>query len=345
MSELAAPFVRYLPGGMQTCDWRAFPLDGKLLLFDRDTGLNALLEGAETSHFRQIAPRCLLIAVTNACNMACDFCYRDRHARSLWSYESLLEFCRAADRWGVLEVAFGGGEPLLFPRWDDFVCELYATTRLAINFTTNGTLLNGAMLQRIAGSYGQIRLSLYADNDWPGTIRLLTESGVRFGVNWLVTPADLDRIDATFERLLALGVRDVLLIRYKGTDPARHLTPAHCRVLAAFVNRAHRQAGSAVQIKLDACWGAALPEVPRLFAVSDCGAGDEILAITSDRRVKPCSFFHVGVPFETVDDVRAFWVQRRASREAARMGGCGRLPGQGIGEQGDDHEDVDLAAI
>ncbi len=85
-------------------------------MFDRATGLNVLLEGEQTAHFRRIAPRALLIAVTNACDLACPFCYRDKQARSRWTYEALLDFCRQADEWGVLEVAFGGGKIVLDAR-------------------------------------------------------------------------------------------------------------------------------------------------------------------------------------------------------------------------------------
>lgn len=176
----------YLPPPLRNLSWRAHPLDGKLLLFERDTGLNALFEGEETAHLERIAPRTLLIAVTNACNLSCPFCYRNLRSQSTWTYESLLEFCRKADQWGVLEVAFGGGEPMLFPRWRDFILELYETTRLCINFTTNGTLLTRAFLHDIAGRYGQIRLSLYdtyEDNNWPHSVELLVDAGARFGVN------------------------------------------------------------------------------------------------------------------------------------------------------------------
>jgi pyruvate formate-lyase activating enzyme-like uncharacterized protein len=204
--------IPYLPKALRTLNWRAHPIDGKLLLFDRDTGLNVLFEGEETSHFRRIAPRSLLIAVTNVCNLTCSFCYRDKRARSGWDYESLLRFCKEADQWGVLEVAFGGGEPMLFPCWDEFVNELYDTTRLAVNFTTNGTRLTRDFLRRIAGKCGQIRLSLYDENHWPETIRLLVDSGGRFGINWPITPHEQDHVETKFAQLLALGVRDLLLI-------------------------------------------------------------------------------------------------------------------------------------
>src|SRR5689334_20086097 len=162
-------YISYLPPQLRNLPWREHPLDGKLLLFERNSGLNVLLEGEETSHFQRSAPRTLLIAVTNACNLTCHFCYRDLESRSLWRYDTLLQFCQEADQWGVLEVAFGGGEPMLFPRWQDFIQELYATTRLCLNFTTNGTLLTEDFLQGISGHYGQIRVSLYENNHWPET--------------------------------------------------------------------------------------------------------------------------------------------------------------------------------
>ena len=108
-------YHKYLPSGLRGLNWQTHPLDGALLLFDRDTGLNIKLEGEETTDLERNAPRTLLIAVTNICNLQCPFCYRDLKSASDWTYASLLEFCQAASEWGVLEVAFGGGEPMLFP--------------------------------------------------------------------------------------------------------------------------------------------------------------------------------------------------------------------------------------
>jgi MoaA/NifB/PqqE/SkfB family radical SAM enzyme len=222
MSDLVAEFAHFLPPVLRAIGWRAHSLDRKLLLFDRDTGLNIQLEGEETQHLRRVAPRTLLVAITNACNMTCEFCYRDLELRSLWRYETLMDFCREIDEWGVLEIAFGGGEPMLFPHWPEFICVLYETTRLCVNFTTNGTLLTEDFLRAIAGKYGNIRVSLYENNYWEQTVALLVRCNARFGVNWLITPDELATIEAKFARLLALGVRDFLFLSYKGEDAALH---------------------------------------------------------------------------------------------------------------------------
>ncbi|MHB8624748.1 MAG: radical SAM protein [Aggregatilineales bacterium] len=116
LTRLVTEFSNFLPPQLRDVPWRAHPFDGKLLLFERKSGLNVLLDGDETRHFYRVAPRSLLIAVTNACNLTCPFCYRDLASPSRWRYDTLLQFFQDADAWGVLEVAFGGGEPMLFPR-------------------------------------------------------------------------------------------------------------------------------------------------------------------------------------------------------------------------------------
>jgi MoaA/NifB/PqqE/SkfB family radical SAM enzyme len=319
--------LSYLPPPLRTL--RPHHLDGKLLLFDRDSGINILMEGDETQHLERIAPRTLLIAVTNHCNLDCPFCYRDQTYASAWRYESLLEFCQQADAWGVLEVAFGGGEPILFPRWSDFIHELYVTTRLCINFTTNGMLLTEEFLQSIAGKYGQIRLSLYDTNHPDDTLTLLRDCGARYGVNWLITPDELATIEQKFDHLLELGVRDFLLIGYKGSTPDMHFRPAHYAQFSRFLNQVYAQHPD-VTLKLDVCWGNSLPDVPRLFVQEDCGAGDGFLSITSHKAIKPCSFHEWTIPFETLDDVKRYWQQHRHARTAATIGGCARLPHRGI---------------
>jgi MoaA/NifB/PqqE/SkfB family radical SAM enzyme len=247
----------------------------------------------------------------------------------------------------VLEVAFGGGEPMLFPRWSEFICELYETTQLCINFTTNGMLLTKEFLSSIAGKYGQIRVSLYDDNEWIHTITLLADHHARFGVNWLITPEELATMEMKFLQLLKLGVRDFLLLSYKGNDPRLHLTQTHRKQLSVFINRMYEQLGKMIQIKLDVCWGSSLPDIPRLFTHADCGAGDEFLSITSDKRVKVCSFqlTNTGIPFETVDELRQIWERQRMRRQAAKIGGCARLPNRGLSERSIDDAYIDLAAI
>jgi hypothetical protein len=126
-----------------------------------------------------------------------------------------------------------------------------------------------------------------------------------------------------------------------------HLRGEQLNVFSSFINKIYAQLGSMVTLKLDICWGKSLPDVPRLFQTADCGAGDEFLSITSDRHVKACSFQEtpVGMPFETVDHIRAIWERQRSVRRAAHVGGCARLPERGLSEGGSHNALIPLAAV
>lgn len=142
--------------------------------------------------------------------MACTFCYRDTKAPSLLTREFLVDLLQKSERWGVLEVAFGGGEPLLFKGFVELIEELHQTTSLGLNFTTNGLLLKPDVMRRIEGKVGEIRLSAYPDNHWRQT--LATLRGAPLAINWLVTPSTVREVGSQVREFIALGARNVLLL-------------------------------------------------------------------------------------------------------------------------------------
>lgn len=178
---------------MHTARWRSHILDEALLRFDRDTGTNVLLRDETTAGCQRRAPRLLEIGLLTPCNLRCTFCYRDTRAPSRLTAQFLVDLLRQAADWGVLEVAFGGGEPLLFPGFAKLLHDLHATTRLGINFTTNGTLLTPAILNDLEGAWQELRLSAYEDNHYRRSLQLL--QGRNVGVNWLVTPRNVGMVE------------------------------------------------------------------------------------------------------------------------------------------------------
>ncbi len=308
---------------------RAFPMHGALLLFDRDTGDNVLCDGPETAALRPLAPRVIQFGITNRCNLACTFCSRDVDAASAWTADSAFAMLAGLAEAGVLEVAFGGGEPWTFRGFAELVRRLHTETPLAVHFTTNGLALSPARLAEIAGCYGQLRLSLYDDNAWRERVAMLAGEGARFGVNYLVTPARLPLLATTVLELATLGCRDILLLSYNGHDRALHLSHDELATLVDTV----KVLGRAVRfrIALDVCWGERLEAIPRLFAKADCGAGAELLVITSDQRVMPCSFHHVALPATTAAEVMAIWRDRQALLATpAQQPGCARSKDFGL---------------
>jgi hypothetical protein len=70
-----------------------------------------------------------------------------------------------------------------------------------------------------------------------------------------------------------------------------------------------------------------LDPLPRLFdgVDGDCGAGLDFLVLTSDKKVKACSFQTSGFDVETADDVLRVWRERRAHLLGpAPHSGCAR---------------------
>ena len=234
--------------------------------------------------------------------------------------ESALEVLADLDRLGVAEVAFGGGEPLVFRGFFDLVDRLFAETRLGIHFTTNGMLLDDRALERLKGKVGEIRLSLYDDNHWRSTVERLVRHGARFGVNLLITPANHDQLEDQLVELEQRGCRDILLLPAVG-EPDLVLSSSQTDTLRELLMRYD---GSAV-LKLGVCWGPQLSNVPRLFPTSDCGAGREFFEITSDAHIRPCSFHAVAVPFDTAQDAVNVWREEQGRlASTARCSGCPR---------------------
>jgi MoaA/NifB/PqqE/SkfB family radical SAM enzyme len=309
---------------------RPFPMDGALLLFDRETGLNVLCDGPETAALKAVAPRVVQFGITNQCNLACAFCSRDPEAGSAWTLDSAFAVLAGLANAGVLEVAFGGGEPFTFKGFPQLVRKLHAETPLAVNITTNGLALTRERLAEISGAIGQLRLSLYGDNDWRTRVRLCADAGVRFGVNYLVTPERLRVLATTILELASLGCRDILLLSYNGRDRALHLSPDDTAELGAQVGLL-AQAMPQCRIALDVCWGERLDAVPRLFAKQDCGAGAEFIVVTSDKRVMPCSFHHVAIPITAASDIMTIWrEQQNALSSGSEVPGCARVRGFGL---------------
>lgn len=95
--------------------FRAHPLDGALLYFDRTTGTSVQLEGPAYAGSTRRAPRVVQLGLTNRCNLHCGFCFRDRTLKGAWTSADILAWAKALAELGVLELGFGQGEPLVFP--------------------------------------------------------------------------------------------------------------------------------------------------------------------------------------------------------------------------------------
>lgn len=93
----------------QTDQWKLRCGPAGLLLFNRITGLNVLLEEIPVpASLHAKAPRRVSIALTNRCDLACDHCYAPKSPDEL-QFDTVTQWLAELDSHGTLGVGFGGG--------------------------------------------------------------------------------------------------------------------------------------------------------------------------------------------------------------------------------------------
>jgi len=96
-------------------------------------------------------PDNVMLDVTWSCNQRCGFCYQPAHQsrRGHPTTEILVAIVRRIAEWGVAEVLYLGGEPLLHPGIEE-VLQTGASLGLRQRLVTNGSCLDSALAQRLS---------------------------------------------------------------------------------------------------------------------------------------------------------------------------------------------------
>lgn len=129
-------------------------------VFDRQTGLNVLLDEVEPPERTwSAAPRQVSVAVTNACDLACSYCYAPKH-RAVLEKSDLLRWMDELDQAGALGVGFGGGEPTLYRHLPEVCAHAAENTDLAVTMTTHGLRWNADLISRLRGTVNFVRVSV-----------------------------------------------------------------------------------------------------------------------------------------------------------------------------------------
>lgn len=192
-------------------------------LFNRSTGTNVLINEIRPSPTKfSDAPRQVSIALTNACDLACAYCYAPKFPANL-SFEHLKLWLPELDDHGAIGVGFGGGEPTLHPMFAE-ICK-FATneTNLAVTFTTHAHRLNAKLLRALEGNVNFVRVSMdgigstYETNRGRNFDELVSRIEdlrriVPFGINYIVNSQTFSDLNAAIELASALEAREFLLL-------------------------------------------------------------------------------------------------------------------------------------
>jgi MoaA/NifB/PqqE/SkfB family radical SAM enzyme len=275
-------------------------------------------------------------ALTYRCNLACAFCYADsgpwREAGP--GPERRRRLVERLARWGVFEVAIGGGEPTVVPDLPAVLAAV-ADAGMVPNVTTNGLAMPDQVLGALAAHAGVVHLSADAPDALDAargagvsrrlraTAGRLRGAGVRFGVNLLLLPRHARDLRRSLDAAVELGASAVTLLRPKG-DWAREHCPgfptaaelrAFARALRAFV-RERPALRLSVDTALRREWALAGLLADPEPKVLGCGGAQRHVALTPEGDVYPCS--HARRPGFAMgnlltDEPRAIWAGQRGS--------------------------------
>ena len=192
-------------------------------VFDRSTGANLLIDEARVPcrHWSN-APRNVSIALTNACDLHCPYCYAPKDPAVL-DIDILYRWLDELDSHGCLGIGFGGGEPTLC-RQLPALCRFIAnSTHMAATFTTHGHRLDDKLAADLHGNVHFIRVSMDGVGSTYETLRgkpfealLIRLDIVRhlcpFGINYVVNSQTVGDLDRAIELAAQRGAAEFLLL-------------------------------------------------------------------------------------------------------------------------------------
>ncbi len=191
--------------------------------YDRVTGVHILADECFVpKRLYSQAPSVVSIALTNVCDLNCDFCYAPKNEHSL-EEDAVLDWCRELDSLGTLEVALGGGEPTLYLGLADLCHRIWKGTNLGISITTNGHHLTPSLISQLVGTVSIIRISIDSVEPLYSKLRgrplapvlnaiSYLAGQVPVGINTIINSLTLSTMDQMLQFVKETGVIDWLLL-------------------------------------------------------------------------------------------------------------------------------------
>lgn len=258
----------------------------------------------------------ITIELTNECTQACVFCSSMSECTSdtQLSFIEVETVLQEAISLGAEEVAFSGGEPLLYEDLDRCI-ELATDLGLSTYLYTSGVVYNGKeeMISLTAGSAQQLQtcgldypyVSITGSSSdahdvlsaVPGSfelairsLRSLVQADFPVGIHYLVTRMNYSEMASAARYLFHLGadcfkpMKLVLQGRARSSAPELELS-LEDEVLIEQIRQLCITYGN--RIELGCFWGGLL-SIPECPEIPPCKVGQHVLTIKADGSVVPC---------------------------------------------------------
>ena len=256
------------------------------------------------------APETVHWAITFACNQNCPDCYARRYSdqgvKELNTAGALRVIEKLA-RWGVFQLALGGGEPLLRPDLPLLV-KAAKDSGLVVHITTGLIAdLDIKLLERLAPAVKSLHIGIKHDRlleDTRGEMVSLGRvvdaaeaMGLRIGANLILCNTVLKHFGQIMRALVEVGFKRIILLRYKPpSDLDRWLAEspspqAYTRV-AAVLPRI-KMIYPHIELRLDCALSFLQrdlkPQGALAAGLKGCVAASRVLALAADGFAYPCS--------------------------------------------------------
>ena len=276
-----------------------------LVVYDKDipatirldpTETNALLH--KTIDYKKLDNHCEIVhlEISDQCNLSCKYCYNEKHSYELTT-EQWEDIIDSLVDYGVFQITFGGGEPLMRRDWH--VLLLYAVGMgLNVGMTTNGVFLH-EINPRYLKYFRQVNVSYHGELDvLKKALKYLYDNGVKSGINFVVRKEYFSAL----ENILAVAKQydsEVLLLTYKPVidDFEQVIEPRKIYELAKF----YSEFGHKIAIDGLSCYGS-MQEY--------CLQKKTFCDIDSLGNVYPCSFIRKSIGNILEQDFKEIWRKR-----------------------------------
>lgn len=215
-------------------------------VFDRRSGLNVLLDEIDVPlQERAWAPRFASIALTNACDLQCRFCYAPKHVARL-DVDTVVEWAIELDEGGCLGLGFGGGEPTLHSDLAELCRRVTNETQLAVSFTTHGHRITEELARQLMGAVHFVRVSMDGVGATYERIRgrsfatlldklQLVHAVAPFGINYVVNAETISELDAAAAIAFERGAIEMLLLPEVAVEGVGGIDPASSKLLTRWI--------------------------------------------------------------------------------------------------------------
>jgi MoaA/NifB/PqqE/SkfB family radical SAM enzyme len=226
------------------CKYRAGP--SGIHVFDRTSGLNLLFDEIElVPSLWAAAPRYVSVALTNACDLACPYCYAPK-SHAVLDAQILIEWLVELDSNGCLGVGFGGGEPTLFRGFAELCRCVAQETGLAVTFTTHAHHLDKTLIDLLAGNVHFVRVSMDGVGATYEALRGRSFGALRqhlaglhslapFGINYVVNTRTLPDLNCAVSFAAEVGATEFLLLPEQPARGRRGVDGRTLRLLRRWV--------------------------------------------------------------------------------------------------------------